>query len=1341
MHVRRFSAIAAVCVALVMADEGAPTAQSPAGALTITSLGTPSVQDFNGLVTSGSATWTNDGTIPGWYHTRTGTGTTIVANDGGSNAGNLYSYGATSATERALGSIGSGNAAAGSFHWGVRVANGTGATITSLTVAYTGEQWRNSAAPAQTIDFSYRMGSGLGTAVADFTTGGVAVPELAFTSPITGGTASAINGNTAGNRTELSHTIAGLSLAPGQEILLRWTDVDHAGSDHGLAIDDFAITANGGGAPTVSINDVSVVEGNSGTLNALFTVSVSTGVHGGVTFNIATADGSGPAAATLADGDYVARVETDRSIPPGATTYAFPVVINGDVNVEPDETFFVNLSAVSGATLLDSQGAGTIATDDAPPPVASDVVISQIYGGGGNAGATLTHDFIELFNSGTTPVNLTGWSLQYLSAAGSGTWAVTPLSGTIAAGGYFLVGEAQGSGGTTGLPAQDATGTIPLSATAGKVALLPTTTAAVGSCPAGATVDLVGYGTASCFEGTGPAAATTNTTALLRKRGGCYESDNNNIDFSPGAPAPRNSATPPRSCIAVPAAIHDIQGSGLSSPLAGQDVIASGIVTGVKSNGFFLQAPDSAWDSNPATSEALFVFSGAAPAVAVSDAVSARGTVSEFFGLTQVESTLPGDVTVDAAGAGVPAATPLTPGMLDPAGSLSQLERLEAMRLHAASLISVAPTNTFGETDAVFPGVARPMREPGIEVSQPVPPDPSSGVADCCIPRWDENPERIMIDSDGLVGAPVMSVTSNVTIASITGPLDFTFDRYKLLPEAPPSTTANMSGIPVPMPAPGEFTVAGFNIENFASNETRRRKAALAIRQLMRSPDVIGHIEILDLATLQSLADQVNDDAVAAGEPDPAYEAALIPAPAGGTQNVGFLVKTSRVRIDSVTQERGAETYTNPLNGQPETLHDRPPLVLRGTVDPLGANPRPLIVIVNHLRSFIDIELVGGDGLRVRAKRTAQAESLAGLLQELQTADATTPIVSVGDYNAYQFNDGHTDPIAVIKGTPTPDDQVVVDESPDLVTPNYVDLTDTLPPAERYSFIFEGTPQALDHVIVNTVAQGYMQRYAIARGNADFPEQPDALFAGDVTRPERSSDHDMPVAYFRFLPPSADLALTLTASTTTAAVGASVTYTATVTNRGASAAQNVVVTANSTTTTFSTLAAGASEIVTFMAPLTCTVPHGSAVVTSASVRSDTSDPNPGNNTASASVTAANAVPVISGATVDRPQLLSPLHQMVLVTVNYSASDTCGPVTTKLRVKSDEPVTGRGQGVSGLTSPDWELVDEHHVRLRSERSSRGDGRVYTITIGATDTAGGIATQNVVVTVPRHPRDDD
>ena len=171
----------------------------------------------------------------------------------------------------------------------------------------------------------------------------------------------------------------------------------------------------GTAGPTIAIDDVSVTEGNSGTVDATFTVTVS-GPHSGVTFDIATADGTGTAPATVGDGDYAARSEIAQLIPSGSTTYSFTVAVNGDLIFEPSEQFSVTLSNVSGATVIDGQGAGTITNDDAAPPVVSTVVISQVYGGGGNTGATFTHDFIELFNRGTSSVSLAGWSVQYTGA-------------------------------------------------------------------------------------------------------------------------------------------------------------------------------------------------------------------------------------------------------------------------------------------------------------------------------------------------------------------------------------------------------------------------------------------------------------------------------------------------------------------------------------------------------------------------------------------------------------------------------------------------------------------------------------------------------------------------------------------------------------------------------------------------------------------------------------------------------------------------------------------------------------------------------------------------------------
>ncbi|HEX5706267.1 MAG TPA: endonuclease/exonuclease/phosphatase family protein [Pyrinomonadaceae bacterium] len=368
--------LSVIIVALIVVQPVLFDAPRVAAQVTPT-LGTPYTQNFDTLPASGSATWTNNSTIPGWFHARTGTGTTIVANNGSSNAGNLYSYGTGTATDRALGSVGSGNAAIGNLFWGVRLQNTTGATITQLDISYTGEQWRNSAAAAQTVAFSYLVGSPTVTgSLAEFQSAGVAVPQLDFTSPITGGAAAALDGNLAANRVTLTHSITGLNIPNGTEVMLRWSDPDHTGADHGLSIDDFSVTAQGTVSPTttLSINDVTQAEGSGGgTTSFTFTVSLSAPAGpGGVTFDIATADGTAqddnPA---TEDNDYVAKSLTGQTIPAGSSTYAFTVDVNADTTGEPNETFFVNVTNVTGATVNDGQGQGTINNDD--------VLITPIY--------------------------------------------------------------------------------------------------------------------------------------------------------------------------------------------------------------------------------------------------------------------------------------------------------------------------------------------------------------------------------------------------------------------------------------------------------------------------------------------------------------------------------------------------------------------------------------------------------------------------------------------------------------------------------------------------------------------------------------------------------------------------------------------------------------------------------------------------------------------------------------------------------------------------------------------------------------------------------------------------
>jgi hypothetical protein len=309
--------------------------------------------------------------------------------------------------------------------------------------------------------------------------------------------------------------------------------------------------------PNLSINDVTLNEGNSGSTIFGFTVTLSPASSQNVTVNCATANGT-----ATAGSDYTAIPSMQLIFSPGETMKAVNVTVIGDTTIEPEETFTVNLSGASNAQISESQGVGTIINDDGAV-----VVISQLYGGGGNAGATYNADFVELLNRSTSAIDVTNWSIQYQSAAATSgaAWAINRVcpAGTcaLAPGHYYLV--QLGSGGSTG--ASLSPDAAPVSATniaagAGKLALVSSVTALTGMAgsgcplpfPASAIIDFVGYGTGAgiCFEGTGPAnGPPNNTTSINRKSNGCQDTNSNLSDFnSPGSVTPRNSSSPGNIC-------------------------------------------------------------------------------------------------------------------------------------------------------------------------------------------------------------------------------------------------------------------------------------------------------------------------------------------------------------------------------------------------------------------------------------------------------------------------------------------------------------------------------------------------------------------------------------------------------------------------------------------------------------------------------------------------------------------------------------------------------------------------------------------------------------------------
>ncbi len=857
------------------------------------------------------------------------------------------------------------------------------------------------------------------------------------------------------------------------------------------------------------------------------------------------------------------------------------------------------------------------------------VVISQVYGGGGNSGATLKNDFIELYNPGAVPVDLSTWSVQYQSAAGAGPWQKTNLTGSIAPGGYYLVQESAGAGGTVALPTPDATGSITMSASTAKVALVSNQTAMTTTCGSGTgIVDFVGYlgGSTGCpLLSPTNAAALSNTTAALRLADGCAYTGSNNVDFAVGAPAPRNSAAPGTVCSAgtatpssvirnqstvvavspaaghtattmtaglasiggtgtqplvddgsngdasagdgifsatvvigqctlsgtriIPVAIdysdgshgaaavmvtvstlntnvhiYDIQGSGARSPYECQPVTTSGVVTGRMSNGFFMQDP--LGDGDPATSDGIFVFTSSAPSAnaTVGNLVTVTGTVQEFVSSSDTNSPpvteISGSpsITVVSTGNALPTSINIT--SIDPNGAYDQLERYEGMRVHVDSLTVTGPTlGNINEPSAtststglffgVLTGTARPFREPGIETFVPVPNPP------CCVPRFDTNPERLRIDTSRLPST--LEVTDGVVVTNITGPLDFGYRMYSIVAEPGiVAATPNATATAAPAPNAAEFTIANANLRHFYDTTAgpaqdsqltpeayakRLNKVSLAVRNLLHTPDILGVEEMENLATLEDLAAKINSDAVAAGDPNPNYSAYLYDGNDISGINVGLLVKPS-INVISVTQYG----KTDVIPGTSSIMNDRPPIVLSATVSNQGET-LPFYVIVNHLRSLSGLE----DPANIaRSKRRAQSEFLANLIQNFQAGDAGANIVSIGDYNSYEFSDGWVDVMGTIRGAPAPADQVVL-ASPDLVDPDLTDLLSTLPPEQRYSYTFDGNAQAIDHILVNQNMLGQMTRFAYARNNADFPES----FGNDGTRPEKYADHDMPIAYLR----------------------------------------------------------------------------------------------------------------------------------------------------------------------------------------------------------------------------------
>ncbi len=744
-----------------------------------------------------------------------------------------------------------------------------------------------------------------------------------------------------------------------------------------------------------------------------------------------------------------------------------------------------------------------------PPDAAERLRNDIIFAYQGNRNPYIDHpEYVECLyanvcTAGSTPPNLaynpsTGSTINLTGGAGLGSTAT----------GSMVVTPSGGSGTGTAATTSFSSCTI---VGAGFSAVTPSTSSYVGSTTTTQTLNFSctvaaapQAGTLSCSEIVGTAAAVTRSWPVQ-------------------CPAAASGIIP----------ISQVQGSGLTSPLTGV-VTVQGIVTAVKSNGFMVQSRDSDIDGNPLTSEGILVFTNTAPPVeaVVGALVQVTGTISEFVPAADLnqppitELVAPLTVVQVSIGNALPAALPLP--SVSPSGGFSQLERLEHMRVTTPSLITVSGTAGFitetsatgGSTGVFFAtpvGVTRPTREPGIEIHDPLPIGSPVGV-----PRFDANPELLRIDSDAQVGATQLNLTTGQTIGPWIGVLDYGFRYYTLIPD--PGSLPSISSAIVPdvatAPNANEFTVASYNFQRFFDTlddpgtsdpiltttafQNRLARASRQIRVNLASPDIIGAVEIENLTTLQAIAARVFADG------GPSYSSYLIEGNDIGGIDVGFLVKTSivggglaRVTGINVSQFGASATFIDPDDSSVDLLNDRPPLLLTATVNAADGTATPIAVLLNHLRS-----LNGLDDATVRTKRQKQAEFVANFVQTQQFNNPAESLIVIGDFNAFEINDGYVDVMGTIIGNPTPASNVVLASS-DLVNPNLTRLV----ASNDYSYLFSGSIQSLDHVLVNQALIGNTtaRRMEHIRLNADFPE----IARNDATGNARLSDHDALVGYFQ----------------------------------------------------------------------------------------------------------------------------------------------------------------------------------------------------------------------------------
>ena len=525
-----------------------------------------------------------------------------------------------------------------------------------------------------------------------------------------------------------------------------------------------------------------------------------------------------------------------------------------------------------------------------------------------------------------------------------------------------------------------------------------------------------------------------------------------------------------------PLEIWEIQGNELTSPYLNQVVTTTNnVITAIVADGFFMQSTIENDDDDDATSNGIKVTTGTRPTGFIpGQLIAVTGMVAENNGMTQ----LTGNLSFAQPGSTVSLPTPTLLDGNFPTKAIQavpDLEHTEGMLVSFKAMIN-SPSNWENIVSLSADG-NRLFREPGI---------PFPGIPN--LPVWDNNPEMFWMDPDGIDQMNNRFLGAGMTVEA-TAVMTHQQNRYVTLPlEYQIGGIANLR--PVRAKNEDEITVGSLNLLQLrlGTNEFNNKITKLQqyLSEVMRFPDILAVQEVGNRQSLEELANQININN---------GEVTYIPyyTPGNDGIHVAFLV-SDQFEQTILTQFQSQEELT--FGG---TLHDRPPLMLTITLN----GGLELSILNLHMRSRTDIDNPEIANF-VRRKRFEQSVAIANLVQDNQDKN----LLIIGDYNAFEFSDGYVDVVNQIQGLPSIGAEYRIQP---IVDPPLINHTALLPQSERYSFIFQGYSEMIDHCLSNNLEGISINEVQFARGNADNAE----AYATNPNIPHRSSDHDGIVVYLK----------------------------------------------------------------------------------------------------------------------------------------------------------------------------------------------------------------------------------